>query len=889
MKPVLIYMRPLDQKTGARVDVRVADAPTADAFGTAGYVWEPAVATRPKLSIELMSREMDGKVQAGQATFSLALGEVLSVKRAATLYWKGAGVVIHSTGVLEGASAIPDFWGYVTSANLDLDTGRLNVTAEVSTALIERPLLTREFTGGGGIGGDAAMRGVLWPAGFGSVNNVPILWFDRVRNIGAIDGYGNTLAINWLGEGRSGFGARVADYASYAFLAAAIDNKTIKPGQWGTCVAEGLVAVGAPPTGTITVDAVFGFNRIGAMMKRVLSRHAEVPAERIDAAAFDILDQIVPLPVHFWTDQQRSTKDLLEALAQSCNATPLVSFQNMVTVTRGVGGAIVGTLDRSGSIEPRVLDWQSADVDPPYYLLKARAARPALVMSDDQINYVDTLEDKGLYDASVVYRSGNLVWLSDGSQWLYQNTTPAAGHAPPSMAAPDGNGFVQDAWWFRRQPPKTSDTFTYRDGTPLEALKPGQAGADVTANNTADGIKGQGLGATAPAADIFNSYLKLLENGQLQGGGGGTVTYGGLGGGALGLLANLFFGNNLLLESAGGAIASLNAFKTSLGTADSFRGQGLLATLSSLANGGPYLSGFSALSALDRIVIGTSGPGGIVDAGNSRWLGNIDLITSQGSADSFRGQTVFATLASGTSLDSTVFGMPGRLAGSPQHGLAYLQAGVVAFAEGDTIQGLKPQEAGANVTENRSADSFRGQGKLATLSQVILGKETITRADGTTIVTEILIVTELGSADSFKGQGKGATANNLTDLDKDAADKLAGLGNGGGGSQTVGIAVPVTKALAPGASASLYLNVFMEAGSGGGTLLAKIYGGPSGQTGLLAQGPGRYLPPGEAGSDSASFTYTNSTSITQSYTFYGDYTGGGGGDLRERLSYFTVS
>src|SRR6478752_1263814 len=164
MKPVLIYLRPLDQRAGARVDVRVADAPSADAFGTGGTPWEPAVLSRPKLSIELMSPDMDGRVQAGQATFELALGQ-LSIARPLDLYWKGAAVVIHSTGVLEGSTAIPDFWGYVTAARLDLDTGRLQITAEVSTALIDKPLLTGEFTGGGGLTGDAAKRGTLWPAG----------------------------------------------------------------------------------------------------------------------------------------------------------------------------------------------------------------------------------------------------------------------------------------------------------------------------------------------------------------------------------------------------------------------------------------------------------------------------------------------------------------------------------------------------------------------------------------------------------------------------------------------------------------------------------------------------------------------------------------------------
>lgn len=472
MKPVLVYLNPLDQKTGARVDVRVADGPSADTYGVGGAPWQDALITRPTLSIELMSPDMDGRVQAGQARFDIAVTRLPNPLAAMRYYWRGASVVIHNTGTLEGASAVPDFWGYVTEARLDLETGRLSVSAEVSTALIDKPLLTKEFTGGNGLLGDPAKRGVLMPAGFGVVKNIPPVWFDLTRNIGMIDGYANTVSIDWLGEGLSSFGPRVANYATYDDLAAAIDNKTIKPGQWGTCVAQGLIGLGAPPTGTITVHATFGSNRIGAIMKRILLTNGEVDPARVDGAGFNALDALVPRAAHFWTDQQRNVKDLLEALAQSCNATPLVTFQNLVTVTRAIASAPVAILDRSGGFFPRVIDWKLAAVDPPFYVLKARAARPGVVLSDDQVNYVDTLVDQGIYSDIRIYRAGDLVYLTNGSQWLYQNAVPGAGHAPPANAQPDANGIVQNNFWIRRTPPKSVYDFDFT----------GELNADKTIN-----------------------------------------------------------------------------------------------------------------------------------------------------------------------------------------------------------------------------------------------------------------------------------------------------------------------------------------------------------------------------------------------------------------------
>lgn len=506
MKPVLIYVRPLDQTTGQRVEVRIGDGLSAEDYGTGGVPWQPAMITRPTLSIELMSTDMDGTVQAGKASFEINLRSLRGIDAPELLYWKGAQVIIRSNGVLEGPSAVPDFWGYITGGSPDRDTGRLKLNAEVSTAFLDQNMLTLEFTGGGGALGDPTKRGVLKPAGFGAQGNIEPVWFDLTRYIGQIDGYGNTLAINWLGEGLSSFGPPVADYPTYAALAAGIDNHQVPPGRWGTCIAEGMVGLGAPPVGVITCHATFGANRIGAMMKRLLLTHAKVPAERVDTAAFDQLDALVPRPVHYWTADQVNVKERCEALAASCNATPLVTFQNKVTVTRATVSAPVATLDRSGSVAPRVKGWATADVDPPFAQLKARAARPALVMSFDQVNYSDTIVDRGLYYTDTVYRQGNVVYLSNGSKWLFISPIASSGHNPP--LPPE----TSDNYWQQLLPPTTAENITYADGTPIEDLKPSQPGADVTGDNTSkDTLSVSGRAGVDVITGIDTNTMAVLE------------------------------------------------------------------------------------------------------------------------------------------------------------------------------------------------------------------------------------------------------------------------------------------------------------------------------------------------------------------------------------------
>lgn len=461
MKAALVKVRPWDTKAGARVDVYAGDAPSSDLLGTMGQNWEPALSQSPQLSIELSSPDIDGKVQVGTAKLELDLRQLKAIVSPMKLMWRGAVLSIFSDEAQQDLGAVPEFTGLVTSARLNRLDQKLAIEASVSTAFIEKPLLTAECDGGGGLGGDAAKRGTLKPAGFGSCKNVPPLFIDEARNIGMVDGYGNLQSVSFCGEGRSSLGSSVGDYATYAALAAAIDAHTVPPGRWATCLAQGLIGLGAPPAGVVTVDCVFGVNRPGALMRRWFETHAGVPTALLDTASFTALDASVNRAVHYWTDSQANVKDLAEQLAASCNATPLVSFQGKVGVTRAIGGANAGTLDFSGRVTPRVIDWRVADNDAPFYKLRSRAARPALVLSRDQINFTDSFVPRGLFNSTTVYRAGNISGLADGSTWLYYNALPTAGNTP----------FVGSAYWQSLDPATIVDFST------------GVTGATKPANN----------------------------------------------------------------------------------------------------------------------------------------------------------------------------------------------------------------------------------------------------------------------------------------------------------------------------------------------------------------------------------------------------------------------
>jgi len=160
----------------------------------------------------------------------------------------------------------------------------------------------------------------------------------------------------------------------------------------------------------------------------------------------------------------------------------------------------------------------------------------------------------------------------------------------------------------------------YADGTPIETLKPAEAGANVTEARTAAAISGQGTFATISSAAYGSQYLT--------------------GFGALSPLSNLTFGSSFLLEQAGGVSATLAAFKTIQGIAASITGQGGFATINSAAYGSSFLTGFGQLSPLNNLFFGGAY---LLEQSGGSPATLAAFKTIQGIAASITGQGAFAT------------------------------------------------------------------------------------------------------------------------------------------------------------------------------------------------------------------------------------------------------
>lgn len=712
MKAILIELQPYSPLLGARTTVRVADSPSSNSFGLGGVPWDPAIKQRPRLAMSLCSPTLDGKVQTGSCTFSLNLAEIRNAVNPQLLHWRGGFVTIYTVEDDSYSLRKIEFVGRVTQAGFNGDKTLININAQVSTQFIEKPLLTLEYSGGGGIDGDPAMKGVLRPAGFGSVENIPPVWFDATYNIGQIDGYGNCTAITKLMEGGSDMGPRVADYASYTALKNAIIAGTVPKGRWATCVAEGLVGLGAPPAGVMGANATFGSNRTGQMMRRIVETHAGVATADIDINAFTALDTAVNRAVHYWTKDQRMVRDLLEALAAAANATPIVTMQGTVTVSRGVASTPVATLDRQGQQSPRVINWASAEILAPFWMVKARAARPANVLSLDEVQYEDDIVDRGVWSGSTVYYQGNVVWSSDGARYLYINATPAS-----------GAGLSNTAYWQLLTPAPPAK---YSDGTSIDALRPQEAGSNKTENRTAAAITGQGPWATTSqsVASIatMRSNLFPWPKGSRDGRTPAQIGWGNAGpagefpaGLENGYWAGVQGGHYVLRRSNGGpgTVAVYPYYDVAM-TGGEFVGQPCSVSMNGYGSGwAPY---FETLNAARNTVLSSTPL--TYNPITERWEGTRASCPAGTAWIRVVCHGVFPPLASyqdlafwNIKLEMTPFCT--AFEESSNQPVTNAQ-----WNNGLALNQLKPGEAGANVTESRTASGIAGQGALATRNDV---------------------------------------------------------------------------------------------------------------------------------------------------------------------------
>lgn len=503
MAGVLVSIDAWDRIAQSRVTVRVGSARNAATLGAGGYMWEPGLPRRPRLSMQFMDDDLTGVLMTGSAEMTVDTSKITNVDPR-RLDFAGAPVRIYTgdaTRLVPGdytslANMAQVFVGKISGGIPDATTGMATFACEVNRSYFDVPLLNLTYGGGGLADGDPEIRGTYKPAGFGAPINIRPVLINAVLGIYQVDGYGNTLTIPEVFEDLASFGGPIANYANYAALAAAV----IPEGRFATCIAEGLFRLGADAAGTITCDATFGGNRPGSMMLRWLQVHAGLSNTFIRTADFDALTTAVSgvaghqTPVSHWTTDSSNVLDLIQRMCASCNAVPLLMLDGKIGVARVTGGAQIMELRRQGGT-PLVTAWQAAEGPLPWWRLRMAAAKTAYVNSPSEIDYEDEIRDMGDYVPGESYRQGMVVRsTTDGARYIYINATASTGNAPPNATYWDVYNEAPDA-----------TTIKYPGGATLASKEPQEAGANKTETRTAAAIVAQGPGATASAHQVLNN------------------------------------------------------------------------------------------------------------------------------------------------------------------------------------------------------------------------------------------------------------------------------------------------------------------------------------------------------------------------------------------------
>ena len=386
----LVRIWPLDPVTQNRVEIRL----TAYADGIIGrrinhtgdMNWEPALTQDPALRIMLFDGAFASTVSPGQVALEINLGVARRTWPQIDYYaWAGAKIEVRSGEPGDVWPWKQAFVGkvlaYARKAN------KLTVSGQVDTEPFQADVLTRTYAGTAGSEGSSDLTGRVKPLVIGWAKNVEPVLIDAVNSVWQFSGYGPIEDVTALFERGSDFGTTPTDHADYTALVAA----TIAPGHWDTCLAEGMIRLGAPNYGVITGD-IKG-HKVGTSTPRLtgqvisaLASLAGIDPALVSTDSLDAIDIAVPYPINLVLSDQISFLDIAQMLALPLNAQGGVGLSGQFFASRlSLEGAPALVLDAQGRRTPQVVDAKEEYVSPPFWKTVLGAERSWRVHTAEEI------------------------------------------------------------------------------------------------------------------------------------------------------------------------------------------------------------------------------------------------------------------------------------------------------------------------------------------------------------------------------------------------------------------------------------------------------------------------------------------------------------------------
>lgn len=429
----LIRIDALDSAGAARVLLLAShDDPRLCHLG--GERWDPALVELPDFALDFFGGAFSGQVTSPGMGFSCATSGLAAFAtdpaararfaRARCRIWGGD---LSSTATVDLGPLKLWFDGRIAEEpSIDEAQRVARFAADVDDGWADKPLLPL-FAGTGGIEGPQQLQGQPKPLCLGNVRFARGVLIDNVDNVWMVS-HGPVEGISAAYDRLASLGPSSGNHADLAALLAA----SIPNGSWATCLAQGLVRLGAPPDGRVSFD-VQGSNagaggyvrRAGAMMRRI----ADLAGGTVNSASLAALDGARPYNQYLQLTEQTTAREEIGRLADSVAAVAGVSLTGeLFAQALGIssGGEI---LNGDGTSAAAIASVEELPKAAPAWRIATEAQPTFEVHSIGEIAF--QYRWQGEWSATRVYRRDDVVTGPDGASWLYINATPSAGQPLP--------------------------------------------------------------------------------------------------------------------------------------------------------------------------------------------------------------------------------------------------------------------------------------------------------------------------------------------------------------------------------------------------------------------------------------------------------------------------
>lgn len=347
-----------------------------------GVLWPVRLTTPLNTETTVFTGEFGGAVPTfGNIQIELAGGDQDALLG---YYWDGRDVSVYrgpQDGGLSDMSLV--FKGTARSVSWNRETVTINL-ADFGE-IVQKPVQTTQYAGTGSAEGGDDLKGKPKPLAFGAPKNIEptlissaylVYQFHSRAAQGVDAAFDGGMPLDYD-----------TDYASYSALIAA----TIKAGKYATCLAEGLVRLGAPVAMLLTLD-VKGDNTGGYVttaadiMRRVAENFTDLTSGDIDVQAFNALNAAnsAACSIYVGTGESPAAADLFTQLMISVGGFWTFTAERKLTVRQVAFSTPVVTI--SYDYGPLALNSVSRDETlPPYWRRKMGYSRAWRVHSESEI------------------------------------------------------------------------------------------------------------------------------------------------------------------------------------------------------------------------------------------------------------------------------------------------------------------------------------------------------------------------------------------------------------------------------------------------------------------------------------------------------------------------